>query len=265
LIEASALAKPEASSKFRILDTRPRNEFNKERIPGSGHADVSNWNKKFTAGPDAAYWEKELGSLGIALDTPVVVYGDDMRETARAWWILRYWGLIDVRILNGGWPAWTAAKLPTEKGNASMKTAFQPTSPKLIPAEQRMATKDQIKDSLKDRLFQVIDARSEGEYCGDVKTAKRAGAIPDAIHLEWKTVLEPQTQKLKSAAELDQIFKKAGIDLSKPSVAHCQSGGRSSVMVFAMELMGANEARNYYRSWAEWGNAEDTPIIIPKK
>ena len=55
----------------------------------------------------------------------------------------------------------------------------------------------------------------------------------------------------------------AGIDLTKPIVAHCQSGGRSSVSVFTLELMGAKDARNYYRSWAEWGNAEDTPIVKP--
>ena len=69
----------------------------------------------------------------------------------------------------------------------------------------------------------------------------------------------------KSAQELQKVFKKADIDLTKPSVAHCQSGGRSSVMVFAMELMGASDVRNYYRSWAEWGNADDTPIELPKK
>jgi len=265
LIEASELAKSEAAKKFRILDTRPLNEYNQERIPLSSSVDVALWNKKFTAGPEVKDWEQTLGGLGIDVDVPVVVQGDDMRETARVWWILRYWGVKDVRILNGGWSAWTAAKHPVERGQADKKPFFRPTSPKLTPAEQRLATKDQIKDSLKDKLFQIIDARSEAEFCGDIKMAKRAGAIPDAVHLEWKTVLEPKTQKLKSASELEQIFKKAGIDLTKPSVAHCQSGGRSSVMVFAMELMGADQARNYYRSWAEWGNADDTPVAIPKK
>ena len=43
------------------------------------------------------------------------------------------------------------------------------------------------------------------------------------------------------------------------------SFGGTSVMVFAMELMGAAEVRNYYLSWAEWGNAEDTPVVVPKK
>src|SRR5439155_7773447 len=187
---------------------------------------------------------------------------DDMREAARAWWILRYWGVKDVRILNGGWQAWLDGKYPTTKESELLLT---PTTPKLQPAEKRLATKNQIKDSLKDYTWQIIDARSEAEYCGDTKLAKRGGAIPGAVHLEWKDVLEPKTKKFKSAAELEQVFKKAGIDLTKPAVTHCQSGGRSSVMVFAMELMGAAEVRNYYLSWAEWGNAEDTPVVTPKK
>jgi thiosulfate/3-mercaptopyruvate sulfurtransferase len=260
LIEASELAKPEVAKKFRILDTRPLNEFKQERIPSSMNVNVSVWSKRFAAGPDAKEWEKLLGEFAIDINVPVVVQGNDMRETARIWWILRYWGVKDARILNGGWSAWVAGKYPVERGEAATKSAVQTTSPKLIPAEQHLATKEQIKDSLKDKLFQIVDARSEGEYCGEVKTAKRAGAIPGAVNLEWKSVLDAKTQKIKSPVELEQVFKQAGIDLAKPAVAHCQSGGRSSVIVFAMELMGATEIRNYYRSWAEWGNADDTPV-----
>ena len=104
---------------------------------------------------------------------------------------------------------------------------------------------------------QIVDARADNEYAG--------GAIPGALNLEWKNVIDTKTQRFKSAAELEQIFKKAGIDLAKPTVAHCQSGARSSVMVFAMELMGAADARNYYRSWAEWGSATDTPKVVHQK
>ena len=52
-------------------------------------------------------------------------------------------------------------------------------------------------------------------------------------------------------------------DVSKPAVTHCQSGGRASVLAFTLELMGARDVRNYYKSWAEWGNADDTPVVRP--
>jgi thiosulfate/3-mercaptopyruvate sulfurtransferase len=64
---------------------------------------------------------------------------------------------------------------------------------------------------------------------------------------------------------LAKLFKDAGIDLARPAVTHCQSGGRASVTVFALELMGAGDVRNYYRSWAEWGNDPDTPIVRPRQ
>jgi thiosulfate/3-mercaptopyruvate sulfurtransferase len=265
LIEAAELAKHSDARKFRILDTRPLKEFREKRIPFTSRIDVADWNKKFTAGPKVAEWEAIFDKLGLDVSVPVVVYGDDLREVARAWWILRYWGVKDVRILNGGWDAWLAGKYPTHGPEDGKQPFFAATRPKLVPAEKRLATKDQVKDSLKEKTLQIIDARSEREYCGDLAMAKRGGAIPGAVHLEWKALIDPKTQRFRGADELKEIFKKAGIDLTRASAAHCQSGGRSSVMVFAMELMGADDVRNYYRSWAEWGNAEDTPVELPQK
>jgi thiosulfate/3-mercaptopyruvate sulfurtransferase len=264
LIEASELAKPEVATRYRILDTRPAKDWDKAHIPLSVRVDVADWSKKFTKEQDPTTWEKELGSRGMDVDIPVVVTGENLQEAARVWWILRYWGIKDVRILNGGWSAWTAGNHPVAKG-PDEKPNFRPTQPKLVAAEKRLATLQQVKDSLKDHGLQIVDARSEAEFCGDTKTAKRNGAIPGAINLEWKELVDAKTKKFKSPGELEQLFKKASIDLAKPAVAHCQSGGRSSVMVFAMELMGGADVRNYYRSWAEWGNAEDTPVVIPKK
>jgi thiosulfate/3-mercaptopyruvate sulfurtransferase len=61
------------------------------------------------------------------------------------------------------------------------------------------------------------------------------------------------------------LFKEHEISLKEPSVTYCQSGGRAAVMAFALELMGAGDVRNYYRSWNEWGNDADTPVVTPKK
>ena len=52
----------------------------------------------------------------------------------------------------------------------------------------------------------------------------------------------------------------------KPAATYCQSGGRAAMLAFTLELMGGKDVRNYYKSWAEWGNADDTPIVVqPKK
>ena len=85
-----------------------------------------------------------------------------------------------------------------------------------------------------------------------------------AKQLEWIDLLDKDTQRFKSAADLRKLFEEAGIALDRPTATHCQSGGRAAVMVFGMELMGANDVSNYYASWAEWSNAVDTPVVPGK-
>ena len=113
--------------------------------------------------------------------------------------------------------------------------------------------------------MQVVDARSEGEFCGIEKmNNKRGGSIPGAKHLEWIDLLDKDSQRFKPSGEIGKLFADAGIDLKEKTATHCQGGGRASVMAFGLELMGARDVSNYYKSWAEWGNADDTPIVPGK-
>jgi thiosulfate/3-mercaptopyruvate sulfurtransferase len=173
---------------------------------------------------------------------------------------VHYWGVPDVRLLNGGWRGWLAAGGPVSRETP----AVTPAEVKLNPHKKRLATKGQLLESLKAHPVQIIDARSDAEYCGTAHTAKRNGAIPGAVHLEWKDVINPLTDRFKKPAELTRLLRAAHIDLDRPAVTHCQSGGRASVVAFALELMGGKDVRNYYRSWAEWGNAADTPVETPR-
>jgi thiosulfate/3-mercaptopyruvate sulfurtransferase len=261
LIEPAQLAKAVPTHEFVVLDARGKGKYQDGHIPEAVVVDPVGWARAFGNGDDKDGWTKRIGELGIDTDTRVVVYDDAMaKDAARVWWILRYWGIKDVRLLDGGWKGWA------EASSAMEKTPNQPRAvqPKLTPLGERLATKKQLLDQLKDRPPQLVDARSTGEFCGTEETAKRNGAIPGAAHLEWSDTLDPKTGRFKSAEELTKLFKVAGIDPAKPAVTYCQSGGRAAVMAFALELMGGKEVRNYYRSWSEWGNAEDTPIIKPK-
>lgn len=140
------------------------------------------------------------------------------------------------------------------------------TQPELNPIADRLATKERLLRSLDANDLQIVDARSEAEFCGDEPLKnKRGGAIPGAKHLEWDDLLDPATGRFLPADEMSRRFAGAGIDLGSRTATHCQSGGRASVMAFAMELMGAKDVSNYYRSWHEWGNATDTPIVKGEK
>jgi thiosulfate/3-mercaptopyruvate sulfurtransferase len=263
LMEPTELAKPETAKKFVILDARGNASYQSGHIPGAVHVDAGRWASAFGVGDDRSGWSKRIGSLGLDTDTPVVVYDASRnKDAARIWWILRYWGVKDVRLLNGGWDGWQAAGGKIE----STENAPRPRKADLAPASHRIAMRSQLERSLKDgKAGQIVDARSKMEFCGEALTAKRNGAIPGAKHLEWSTTLDPKTGRFKSPAELTNLLKDAGIDPIKPTTTYCQSGGRASVMAFVLELMGGKPARNYYRSWAEWGNAADTPIAKPKK
>jgi thiosulfate/3-mercaptopyruvate sulfurtransferase len=264
LVEASDLAKLTEAAKrpVRVLDARSKDQVEAGHISGAVWVDAAAWAKAFAEGQDEATWENLIAARGIAPSDTVVVYDDNLsKDAARIWYILRYWGFDDVRILNGGWKAWLAAG-----GRAAQAPPVidRPKDLKLKPDPERLATKGQLLDLLKGKTPQIVDARSDGEFCGTQETAKRNGAIPGAAHVEWSDTLDKETGRFKSADDLAKLFDKAGVDPAKPAITYCQSGGRAAVLAFVLELMGGKDVRNYYRSWAEWGNDPDTPIVKPK-
>ncbi len=263
LVEPAALAKSEEAKTFVVLDARSREKYAKGHVPGARWVDHAEWAKGFADGKDADAWGKRIGALGVGADSRVVVYDDNFsKDAARVWWVLRYWGVADVRLLNGGWVAWEKGGHPTETAEA------KPAPVEFVAKAQvgRLATKDDLLKSLDGKTVQIVDARSEKEFCGVEKQAnKRFGAIPGATHLEWIDLLEKDTQRFKEPAKLKRLFDGAGLSLDKPTATHCQSGGRAAVMAFGLELMGAKDVSNYYKSWSEWGNADDTPVVTPKK
>ncbi len=261
LLEAKDLQA--AAGKIVVLDARAKAKYAEGHVPGAVWVDHDAWGKAFNLAPDAKDWPGRVAALGIDNRKPVAVYDDgSVKDAARIWYILRYLGVKDVRLVNGGLAAWKTQKLPLSDKLESAPLVVFNAGP---PVASLHADQDRVLGFLKDKKVQIVDSRSEKEFCGDTKLAKRGGTMPGALHLEWADALDPTTKKFKNADDLAKLFKEAGIDLAKPSVTFCQSGGRASVMVFTMELMGAKEVANYYRSWSEWGNAEQTPVVTPKK
>lgn len=262
LVDPVALAKPDTAKGFVILDAREQTKYAAGHVPGARWVDHAEWAKEFGEGRDSVGWSKRVGDLGLTADSRVVVYDDNhSKDAARVWWILRYWNVKDVRLMNGGWVGWKKVMQPIER-TAPVVT---PAEFKAVAAPERMATKDELLTSLADGKLQIVDARSSGEFCGiDAMKNKRAGAVPGAKQLEWIDLLDKDTHRFKSPDELKKLFNAAGIKLDRPTATHCQSGGRASVMAYGLELMGAKDVRNYYKSWAEWGNADDTPVVKPE-
>ncbi len=248
LVEPDALTTPEGAAKFRILDLRSAAKYEAGHVPGAVNAPLSKWSKAVTAKTaDAAFWKAELAAVGVPPRVPVVVYADDVRETCRGWWLLTQAGVPDVRVLNGGWQAYQAANGPTDT-----KPTTAPAAPHdwtLVPA--RRLDKEDVLEKSKSKSEKIIDARSADEF--------KAGRVPGATWLEWSELIDPKTKKFLPPAELRKVFKDRDLDPTAGGCVYCQSGGRASVVAFGMELLGAKGAKNYYRSWSEWGTDKDTP------
>lgn len=233
---------------FAILDVRAKEKYADGHIPGAVNVAVGPWAKAVNDGrADAAFWKKELAKVGVSPKTPVLVYSDDLRDAARAWWLLKLAGVPDARLLNGGWGAYTAAKRPT----STEATAATPAEPADWKPEPRLAVLADVVKLANSKEACVVDTRGATEVAG--------GKVPGAKVLEWSDLLDAKTKKFKPAPDLLKLFDERKIDLGKPCVTYCQGGGRAAVMAFGLELMGAKGVKNYLKSWGEYGSDATTP------
>jgi len=246
-----------------ILDVRSEADYQRGHVPGAVRVDHDAWKGAFQEGNDAQGWSQRIGGLGIGPQTQVIVYDDAMsKDAARIWWMLRYWGVEKAALIHGGWRGWQASGRTIETKSAAPRAEkFE-----AVPRRQTLTLTDALRKQVGNpgAAPQIVDARSEAEFCGkDTRSARRSGAMPGAKHLEWSNLIDRKTHRFKPTADLKKLFADAGIDPTKRTVTHCQSGGRSSVMAFGLELMRAGDVSNYYAGWAEWGNSDDTPIVKP--
>ncbi len=210
-------------------------------------------------------FEKLCGGSGISNDSTVVVYGDNNNWFA-AWalWQFKYHGHADVRIMNGGRKKWIEEKRPlsTDKPQAKPAT-YKAKDPDLSIRAKRL----EVFDLLGKRSHNLVDVRSVDEFTGKIiappgmtETAQRGGHIPGAKNIPWsKAVNEDGT--FKSVDELKQLYAGAGVESSKPTIAYCRIGERSSHTWFVLRyLLGYGNVKNYDGSWTEWGNLIEAPI-----
>ena len=108
----------------------------------------------------------------------------------------------------------------------------------------------------------MLDTRSDGEYCGTTVRAARGGAVPGAVHIEWKQNLDDRG-RFKSGEALRAMYESAGITAEQEIVTYCQGGYRAAHSYLALRLLGFPRVRNYIGSWKEWGDRMDLPIEQP--
>jgi thiosulfate/3-mercaptopyruvate sulfurtransferase len=249
--------------KLVLVDMRPPEAYSNGHIPGARSFDIFGISLIDTRPEplNAFLWiiEHLIQAKGINNDSTVVAYDDiaGMRS-ARLFWFLEFFGHDDVHLLNGGFNAWQAAGLDvTHEATIPKAGNF-----KMKQRPDRLATVDRVLSRSNTPSAVIVDTRSDDEYTGKLVRAKRGGAIPGAVHLEWTRNLDAKGF-FKSAEELKKMYSDRGITAEKEVIPHCQGAYRSAHTYLALRLIGYPNVRNYLGSWGEWGNREDLPIEHP--
>lgn len=210
-------------------------------------------------------FQQLLRDSGISEDTTIVLYGDNNNWFAAwAYWLLKYYGHKDVRILDGGRKKWDAEdrELTTEEPDVD-STDYKITE---INKEYRAFRKD-VAEKLNSEKIGLVDVRSPDEFTGKIlappgldELSQRPGHIPGASNIPWsKAVNDDGT--FKSKEELKAIYEQEGITPDKEIISYCRIGERSAHSWFVLnELLEYPKVRNYDGSWTEWGNLIEAPI-----
>ncbi|HVV31291.1 MAG TPA: sulfurtransferase [Mycobacteriales bacterium] len=215
---------------------------------------------------DQAGFEKLLSSKGIGNDDTVVLYGGNNNWfAAYAYWYFTLYGHADVKLLDGGRKKWELESKPlTTDITARPATRYQAK-----PARTDIrAFRDQVVAAVgRDNL---IDVRSPDEFAGRLlapahlpqEQSQRAGHVPGASNVPWsKAANEDGT--FKSDDQLTALYRDAGVDLSRDTIAYCRIGERSAHTWFALhELLDVPNVRNYDGSWTEYGSLVAVPIEL---
>ncbi len=207
--------------------------------------------------PDPAVLGTALRSAGVRGDRPVVVYdAAGGVAAARAWWLLTDAGHPDVRLLDGGWPAWQQAGLPIESG------PVRPEPGDFVPEPGRRPVVDADGAARVARDGALLDARAPERFRGEVEPVDPvAGHVPGALNVPTSLNLDPGTGRFADLDHLAEVYAAAlAADREgRPVAAYCGSGVTAAHDLLALELLGVRAAL-YPGSWSAWIRDPDRPV-----
>ncbi|WP_330623512.1 MULTISPECIES: rhodanese-like domain-containing protein [Romboutsia] len=210
---------------------------------------------------------KFANNYGFTKDDTVIVTGPDVMASYRVAVVLRYIGINDVRVLNGGNDAWTSAgyELETKSNKPVAGNDFGAT----IPANPDLIdTQAELKEMLKDSNNVLVDNRSWDEYIGKISGYSyhdKKGRIPGAVYGyagTSATTLEDYRNidnTMRNADEIKALWKDAGIDTNKHLIFMCGSGWRAAEVLTYANVMGFDNASLYSDGWIGWSNDTSNP------
>ena len=252
--------------KMVIVDIRKVEDYKAGHVPKAVNIFYNTWaiteGKLRNQVPPTDDLTDIINSAGIAADSKVVIVGNsdippNRSNITRVAWTLKYAGIENVAILDGGWEKWTAEKKPVSMDIVKPKVSnFQPKVNKNMPV-----IKDQVKAAMGKEI--IVDTRDPDFYEGKKKLdfVAKAGRIKGAVNLPSMAAYNPNGT-LKGKKELaDMAAKAVGGDLNKDIIVYCDTGRLASVWAYLLkDVLGYKNVRMYDGSSEEWMADPTAPV-----
>lgn len=268
LTPSQLLAERAEGAPIRVLDVRwrldqpdGRAEYLDGHIPGAVYVDLDTQLAQMGDATDGRHplpplvvLQEAVRSWGISDGDRVVVY-DNAKSTAasRAWWLLRYAGIADVRVLDGAFAQWTAEGNEVETGDVSVAPGTATLEYGHLPLLDIDGAADFPAGGV------LLDARAPERYRGETEPLDpRAGHIPGAVNAPSTGNVDRQGRFLP-ADQLRERFAELGVQDGTAVAAYCGSGITAAHNALALTLAGFEPAV-YPGSWSQWSNHPDRPV-----
>jgi len=239
-----------------------RDAYGSAHVPGAVFVDVmadlaDQEDPMMVAAPDQ--FEALMSRLGIADHHTIVLYDDQGGMwAARLWWALRYYGHEAVKLLDGGFTRWHAEARPTDNGVPDPPPAV--FSARVRPDLRVDA--HEVAQAIGRHDVCIVDALPEVFFTGAARLypSHRAGHIPTAHNVPAPAHVDPTTKTLLPASELVRLWQPVGLDPGLRIITYCGGGVFGAFALFALYVMGHENAALYDASWMEWGADPDRPV-----
>ncbi len=202
-----------------------------------------------------------LSQLGLNINSDIVIYDNrGIFSAPRLWWMMKALGHQNLRLLNGGWPAWEASGFSESKHVSPQHNTSNYQA--VVPAKAWFANAEHVLAAMNTET-QIVDARSAARFHGNVdepRAGVRRGHIPGSYNLPFQSVLE--NGKFKEVSALEALFAETQISLDKPIICSCGSGVTACIIGVAALLCGATDVRVYDGAWSEWGANSHFPVEV---